>query len=406
VYRNLLIVGVCAVVALWMGCSSDSGSGPSPVKSVSLDPGEMEVEVGHSAVITPTVTGGENKGLMWYVNGVVDGNTIFGTITHNSPATYTAPDTLPDHVTVEVRAVSVEDTTKYDSCVVTVTFKIIHVDIETGDDATGTGYAHDPVKTITRGNQLASSGGTVLVAPGTYDTDHGEVFPIYPKAGVAIVGEDWDSCIIRGSTLWGYAMDMGAGSTVRKFTFESTAEVVDERWEHYIYMRSSNIRVDSVRTSERVAYAPIRIRNATNPVVENCVFDVPYLDSASGDAGMNRGFEIIDGNQGTIIRGCAISGFGEGLRITQDASTLVENCTIEGNDYGVAICCASQNPTPDLGGGARGSVGGNTIRDNVTCGLYNESNNVIFAKFNTWTNDPPVVGTDYCNTGTGGVVYE
>jgi hypothetical protein len=73
------------------------------------------------------------------------------------------------------------------------------------------------------------------------------------------------------------------------------------------------------------------------------------------------------------------------------------------------LCCYQDdehNANPDLGGGARGSAGGNTIRNNIECGIYNQTYSVIYAKFNTWTNDPPVAGVDYCNTSTGGVIVE
>ena len=407
--RILVVLCSCAALAICHGCSSDS-PGPNPVKSVALDPSAMDVEVGQTTGITPTVTGGDNKDLTWYVNGIENGNSVFGTITHNSPATYNAPDTLPNPVMVEVRAVSVADTTKYDSCMVTLTFKVIHVDIGSGNDDTGTGYAHEPVKTITRGMELATSGGTVLVAPGVYDTDHGETFPIYPKGGVTLEGEDWESCIIRGGDKSGYATSLGQdGAAIRKFTFESAPELGEERWEHYVYMRGEDIRVDSLRTAQRTFYAPIRLRYATNAIVENCVFDVPYLDPATSGIGQNRGFEIIRENPGTIIRGCTISGFRQGLDIAGDNDTLVENCTIEENDYGVYLCCYQSddhNPDPDFGGGARGSAGGNIIRNNETCGLCNETYNVIYAKHNTWTNTPPEAGEDYCNTSTGGVVVE
>ena len=269
VYRRMFIICTCAVVAVWVGCSGDdSGTGANPVVSVSLAPNEMDVEVGRAASITPTVTGGDNRDLTWFVNDIENGNDVFGMISHSSPVTYTAPDTLPDLVTVEVRAVSVADTTKYDSCLVTITFKVIHANIVSGNDTTGTGYVHAPVKTITRGMELASEGGTVLVAPGIYDPDHGETFPIYPKAGVAIVGEDWEDCIIRGGSMWGYAVSLGtAGSAVRKFTFESIPELGEDRWEHYVYMRGEDVLVDSLRTFQRTYYAPIRIGDATNAIV-------------------------------------------------------------------------------------------------------------------------------------------
>jgi hypothetical protein len=174
-------------------------------------------------------------------------------------------------------------------------------------------------------------------------------------------------------------------------------------------MRGESVRVDSLRTAHRTYYAPIRLRYAANAIVENCVFDVPYLAPPTSGIGQNRGFEIIRGNPGTIIRGCTVSGFSEGLRISADNDMRIENCIIEENDYGVYLCCYQSddhNPNPDLGGGARDCPGGNTIRNNFTCGLYNETYNVIYAMFNTWTNSPPEPGIDFCNTSTGGVLFQ
>lgn len=408
-YRSILILCACIALAICHGCSSDS-SGPDPLKSVALDPDAMDVEVGYTAGITPTVTGGDNKDLTWYVNGIENGNSEFGTITHNSPVTYNAPNTLPNPGVVEVRAVAVADTTKYDSCMVTLTFKVIHVDIGSGNDTTGTGYHHEPVKTITRGMELATSGGKVLVAPGVYDTDHGETYPIYPKGGVTLEGENWETCIMRGGSYAGYATSLGIdGSAIRKFTFESAPDLGSDRWEHYVYMRADNIRVDSLRTAHRTYYSPIRLRYTTNAIVENCVFDVPYLDPAPSGIGQNRGFEILRDNPGMIVRGCTVKGFHEGLQMGADNDPLIENCIIEENDYGVTLCCFESNdhnPNPDLGGGARGSTGGNIIRNNVTCGLYNQTYNDIYAKYNTWNSDPPEEDVDYCNTSTGDVIFE
>jgi parallel beta-helix repeat protein len=370
----------------------------------------MEVEAGYTEELTATVTGGDNKTLTWYVNDIENGNDTYGTISQNSPVTYNAPDTWPGPLPVAIRAVSVADPTKYDSCMVTVTFLIIHVDIETGNDDTGTGYIHDPVKTMHRGMALVNTDGTVLVAPGVYDTDHGETFPLYHKAGVTLEGEDWVNCVIRGSDEWGYAVSLeNTGSAIRKFTFESDVDLGQERWEEYVYLRGEDVRADSIRTSQRTYVAPIKIRNATNAIIENCVFEVPYLTPPTSGIGQNRGISFSDGNTGTIIRGCTVSGFRDGIRVTSDSNPLVENCTVQGNDYGINLCCyhsSSSNPTPDLGGGARNGTGGNTIMYNVECGLYNETYNVIFAMYNTWDNDPPVAGEDYCNTSTGGVIVD
>ena len=87
---------------------------------------------------------------------------------------------------------------------------------------------------------------------------------------------------------------------------------------------------------------------------------------------------------------------------------LIEGCHLTENGYGVNMWYQppTSDPNPDLGGGARGSTGGNTITGNSICGLNNVSSNTIYAKFNYWNSSPPVEGVDYCNTGTGSVVTD
>ena len=102
-------------------------------------------------------------------------------------------------------------------------------------------------------------------------------------------------------------------------------------------------------------------------------------------------------------------GSGTAIFFNRSSDALVEGCTIEDNGWGFYLCCDSDptsNPVPDLGGGARGGAGGNTIRNNDTCGLYSASTNDVYAKYNTWTNDPPVDGEDYCIAETGDIIVE
>lgn len=61
---------------------------------------------------------------------------------------------------------------------------------------------------------------------------------------------------------------------------------------------------------------------------------------------------------------------------------------------------------PDFGGGARGSLGGNIIRNNSECGLWFDLPHPIYARYNTWGNDPPVPGEDYCQMGDGDLILE
>lgn len=49
-------------------------------------------------------------------------------------------------------------------------------------------------------------------------------------------------------------------------------------------------------------------------ITQNCVLDVGM--DPPGEAGMNRGFEIVFHDKGTIVRNCRVSGFTTGLFFT------------------------------------------------------------------------------------------
>jgi hypothetical protein len=390
---------------MFAGCGGDDGTSPQPVTGVSLSPDQVSIELAHSSQITPTING-DNKNLTWYVNDIENGNEIVGEISENSPVTYTAPNWLPNPATVVVKAISAEDSTKSDSCMVTVTFDKRFVDPVNGNNANN-GCMNLPFKTLTHAFTDVDSAGTVVAQPGVYSEDSGEAFPIIcHEYDVTIVGMDWEQCIIRGSSAvgaYGAVVSIGrTGTTFRKFTLEQgppggTSDVTLLVW-------GTDIHVDSIRVHERGRYAVCRGENAggINLLIENCEFVIDDGET------LDRGINLFDNSDGAIVRNCKLTGFDIGLRITNACDALVEGCTIEGNEEGIEVRSEDEpgSLTPDFGGGARGSTGGNIIRNNTECGLSIELDHAIYAKFNTWTNDPPVAGTDYCVVGDGGVIYE
>jgi hypothetical protein len=286
------------------------------------------------------VTGGQANTVDWYVAGIEGGNTTVGTITQGNPATYTAPDAIPTPALVLVRAVSTDDSTKSDSCQVTVTFDRIYVNSTTGHDTTGVGGRNKPYRSITKGLAEADPGMTVLAAPGVYDTTSGETFPISVPDSVVLEGENWETCIIR---------------------------------------------VDA---------EALNVRNAVRMGCDDCAIRKFTMEE--------RGLEIVfneDGNN-TILRNLTVSGFSTGIEFNYMQNTLVENCYLSGNSRGANLCCrldANSQPNPDFGGGARGGLGGNDFSGNPSCGLTNSTANVIYALNNTWGNTPPIPDTDFCN---------
>jgi hypothetical protein len=402
----IVLFAIAGAIA-FTGCGSDGTSTtpePKPVTGVSLDLDQISIEAGHSRQITPTVNG-DNKNLTWYVSGIENGNEIVGEITQNSPATYTAPNWLPDPAIVLVKAVSVEDTTISDSCTVTITFDKRFVDPVNGNDA-NSGCVNLPFKTLTHAFTDIDSGGTVVAQPGVYSEASGEAFPLNCREqAVTIVGTDWERCIIRGSSFSGYGVIVSLGAThtaFRKFTVEQGPPADSSNV--MILVWGTDIHVDSIRVHERAGYAVCRGENAggTNLLIENCYFVV------NDGQTVDRGINLFNDSDGAIVRNCTLTGFDIGLRITHNCDALVEGCTIEGNEEGIEVRFEDEpgSVNPDFGGGLRGSSGGNIIRNNTECGLSIELDHPIFAKFNMWTNDPPEAGIDYCVVGSGGVIVE
>jgi len=404
--RFLFVVAVISAFGFMSGCGSDDGGGPGPVTGVTITPGEADVEIGHPLELEVTVSGGDSKTLEWYVNGILNGNSVVGTVSQGSPVTYTAPDSTPSPSTVVIEAVSVEDTTMMDSCSVDIGFTKIFVDAGQGNNDTGTGCINLPVKTITKGLDMAEKGMTVLVQPGVYDRANGELFEMAVKESISLVGMDWETCIIRGHRLGGPYNKMfwinGHNPVLRKFTLEM-GEAGEDPWLVAIYIQAIDGLLDSLRFTERGNHSLIRFVHAPGMVVQNCHM---VMDD---DDRQRKAFEVTNESYGSILRNCTISGFNIAASFNGLTDMLIERCTITGCDYGITLCCPGSdtaNPNPDLGGGARGSAGGNTFAGYTQYGLLNQTGNDIYAKFNTWSNDPPVDGEDYSNESTGSIILE
>jgi len=229
---------------------------------------------------------------------------------------------------------------------------------------------------------------------------------------ITLVGESQTGTIIRTHANVYCALIMNGDSPrVRRLTIDNGG-IADTTREHVIYVNgdATGAGIDSLIIPDRAYLSMIRVAAATNTANTNCQF------IAQGTV-KSRCFEIVFGDSGTIIRNCLISGFIDGIFFNgselRGSDALVEGCTIENNLYGVDTCCLNSdtsNPHPDLGGGPRGSLGGNVIRDNEMFGLWNVTKSTIYAKYNTWGHTPPTVGSatgsDIYNQGTGSVVWE
>jgi hypothetical protein len=387
-----LITGlVCA--GLVTGCGS-SGGGPTEPDGIALTLGAGAVQVAQTVSVQALLTYPKRvDGYDWYVDGVLGGNSMLGTITQTNPATYTAPPAVPAAGEVVISAVSQSDSTMTASDTLAVLFTIKHVDVSVGSNTSGGGAWNNPLKTVTYAlSEIASDGDTVLVHAGVYDQAAGEGTSFYIPEGVTLRGVDADSCVLDVE---------GNVTPANGATFESFTMTVPERVipSHGIYT-SSTCTIRDIHTSFPYQYSAIRAFEDATPLIENC-----EIINASGTVS-DRGMELVYGTH-AIVRNCTISGWSYGIFANEDSDPLVEGCWFHGNSIGFMNYGGTPATTdPDLGGGARGSLGLNTIQDN-DCGVHNRTAMTIWALYNTWDNVPPVEGPPYpCdieNAG-GGVV--
>jgi parallel beta-helix repeat protein len=67
---------------------------------------------------------------------------------------------------------------------------IIYVNPVTGNDVTGKGTLQSPLRSLTNALEQAKFPLTIRLAPGTYTTANGEIFPILLKSGITIQGNE------------------------------------------------------------------------------------------------------------------------------------------------------------------------------------------------------------------------
>ncbi|HVP56847.1 MAG TPA: DUF1565 domain-containing protein, partial [bacterium] len=300
---SVLLLAVALNLA---GCSSSSS--PKPVTALELSVDSTACEVCNTVRVTATVHGGDSKAVDWYVNGAFGGQVTTGTVTQTNPTTFTAPEAVPVEPVVQIKAVSQEEPSIADSCVVRIAFTTIHVNAASGNDQTGTGCITHPLKTITHALAAAQPNMTVLVAPGLYDATNGDTFPMNMTGRITLVGESQTGTIIRTHANVYCALIMNGDSPrVRRLTIDNGG-IADTTREHVIYVNgdATGAGIDSLIIPDRAYLSMIRVAAATNTANTNCQF------IAQGTV-KSRCFEIVFGDSGTIIRNCLISGFIDGI---------------------------------------------------------------------------------------------
>jgi hypothetical protein len=403
-WRWAAVVGLLAALVL-PGCGGDEG--PAEPNGINIFLSASRVQVTRTieveAVHTYPYARQDAPPCDWYVDGVLGGSAMLGTITQSNPATYTAPPAVPQGGAVEISAVSRENSSHSAADTITVAFTVRYVDVENGSDTSSGGTWTNPLRTLTYALDAVADGDTLFVLPGSYDPDHGEAGDFFIPGGVALIGASHESCLIWGSGSDFSVIRLGDGATLQDVTvcnWDADGMAVlstGSGWIRRVALRHPfeycGIRADGGRERER-----------NDVTIESC-----ELANADGEPYQGTALELFYGTHCTV-RDCAVNGWRFGLHVNRDSDPLVEGCSITDNQYGIVAAGSGAPATgPDLGGGARGSSGANVISDNLDVGLQNVTTGTIWALDNTWTNDPPIEGppipADFVNVIGGTVIW-
>ncbi|HYW19580.1 MAG TPA: DUF1565 domain-containing protein [Nodularia sp. (in: cyanobacteria)] len=270
---------------------------------------------------------------------------------------------------------------------------LIYVNPETGADTTGVSTTEAaPYKTISFALREAQPGTIIQLAPGTYNSESGEQFPLLLKPGVTLRGDESNkgqAVFITGGgfytsrtfarqdiTILATENTTVAGLTVTNPNQRGTA----------VWVESSNptIKNSTLTNSSRDG---IFVTGTANPKIENNLFvqnqgnGISIARTAQGEIRNNlfqdTGFGLaIGGNSTPLIEGNQIIQNKDGLFISESAKPILRKNVIQNNKRDGIV--ATVNAQPDLG--TNENPGGNLIRGNTRHDVNNAtSTNTILA---------------------------
>ncbi|WP_414526514.1 DUF1565 domain-containing protein [Nodularia chucula] len=209
--------------------------------------------------------------------------------------------------------------------------KMLFVNPSTGNNTSGNGTESAPLQTITQALRVASGNTMIMLAPGTYSADTGEVFPLNLKPGVVIQGDSLSKG--QGITIRG-----GGRYLSRSFGGQNVTVVGADK---------SELSGVTVTNSNPRGYG-LWIESS-NTVVTNNTFTGNTQDgvslAGSSEATIRQNHFHRNGANGITIGGSSQAEIlenvfdqtGFGINITQNAAPLVALNQIQNNRSGIVV---------------------------------------------------------------------
>jgi parallel beta-helix repeat protein len=263
------------------------------------------------------------------------------------------------------------------------------------DSAAGSQAA--PLKTLTEALAKSTSGTTIKLANGSYNTTSGEKFPILVKAGVKIVGDETTkgkAVTIQGGGSksmgkWvsqNVTMYLEEGAELRGVTVTNPSTSGIGVWIHGV---SATLADSTLSKSGREGVFVSDIAKPTlimNIFSENTGNGISFVDNAKGEVRGNllqkTGYGLTIGHQAApLLKDNQILENRGGVVINGDASPVLRNNTIKNNEQdGITV---TNNAKVDLGTST--DPAGNIIKDNGQYNVNNASSHPILSIGNDLT---------------------
>jgi parallel beta-helix repeat protein len=262
--------------------------------------------------------------------------------------------------------------------------RVIYVNPNSGTDASGAGNSEaTPYRTVSYALQQASSGTIVQLAPGSYTSDTGEVFPLLVKQGVTLRGEPSNKgqrIGIIGGGLYDSPTFARQNITIRaeRDSEISGISVTNPNLRGTgVWIESTNAKVNN-NTFSNSRREGVFVTGTSNSRIEDNLFTknegngITVARQSTGEVRNNvfqeTGIAVSVSESATpLLTGNTMLQNDDGVVVTGTAAPVLRNNTIENNKRNGVV--AISNAQPNLG--TTENPGQNRIRNNGTYDVYN-----------------------------------
>jgi len=208
---------------------------------------------------------------------------------------------------------------------------VLFVNPSIGDDTTGNGSDRTPLKTITQALRVAKDNTVIMLAPGNYSTETGEMFPLILRSGITIQGDTTN----KGS---GITIQGGGVYLTRSFGGQNVT---------IVGANQAELKGVTVTNANPRGYG-LWIESS-NPVISENTFTGNTQDgvavSGNGAPNISKNYFYRNGANGITLSGTSqakvqeniFQETGFGVNITQNSTPIVTANQIQNNRAGILV---------------------------------------------------------------------